>query len=308
MSVIEAFQKTRAKYINEIEQQNNFGNSGKNFRNNELEICGDKNVGMTMGVFIADSNEQTFRVIKGFRSLRISKEIAEKYDIKNHELRLCNSDQYLNATPEEKKLIDALNAKLEQIEKNWDAWDGKISKYPPRYVESYTIQYMKVLQKLDAKGTPVEMDPGVKVIKAKAKGYLRAFDSYIESLYKATGGYEFLNDFIERTNKHRTQKYILKVSRPKFYEFVFSSVAQPVEITDEDLETASDLYKEVVDVTRVNSETLKKWGRMINAEYNEIKNKVEGKVETPAPVQPEPAPEPVKAEPVAEEDDDNPFA
>ena len=316
MSAIDKFLKTREKYQAEMAQSNSLGKGAGNYKgSNEMDLCGDKNLGMTMGVYISDKNDVPYRVIKGYRTFRINKEIAEKYGIKNFELRLCDPDEYM-VGDKEKQTIANLIKKLESVEKNWNAWEGKIAKYKPTYSEALTIQYMKVLQRLDSKMTPVQLDPGVKVLKSRSKAYYRAFDSLISSNQVATGGYEFLGDLISREVKERNVKYTIQVTRSQYYNFTISSVPAKTEITDDDLNVAGDLNTEVVDITKVDLDVLNKWNKMFNEEYQAIKNTVlENSVEA------QPAPQPVveKTEPVApvataqtpspdEEDIDDPFA
>lgn len=315
-NAVENFLKTREKYKAQMAQSNTTGKGQGNFKgSNELDLCG-KNLGMTMGVFIDDINQIPYRVIMGFRSFRINKEVAQKYDIKNFELRLADPKEYANASESEKELISKLIKKIETVEKNWSAWEGKIAKYPPRYVDAMTIQYMKVLQKLDANMNPdPNVSPGVKVLKSRSKAYYRAFDALVSSTQAATGGLEFLGDLISRDVKNRNIKYSIQVTRPQYYNFVITQVPAHTEITDEDLRVAGDLNTEVVDVTRVDVETLNKWNKMFNEEYKAIKDSVEQGSQEPVvtPVvtaEPEEVPAPAPEEPkVADSfDDSDPFS
>ena len=293
MNPIDAFLKTREKYKAEMAQSNSLGKNAGNFKgNNEMDLCGDKNLGMTLGVFLSDKNGIPYRIIKGYRTFRIDKEVAKKYDIKNYELRICDPEEYINATDQEKELITRLIKKFESVEKNWEAWEGKIAKFKPTYSDTLTIQYMKVLQKLDAHNNPVSVEPGVKVLKSRSKAYYRAFDALISSNQVATGGYEFLSDLISRETRERNVKYTIQVTRSQFYNFVITSVPAKTEITDVDLAAADDLTTEVININRVDVETLNKWNKMFNDEYQAIKNGVEQGAVPPAP--------PAQSEPVVE--------
>lgn len=304
-SVIDKFLKSREKNLSQMAQNNNPGKGAGHYKgSNEMDLCGDKNLGSTMGVFIADKNDIPYRVIKGFRQFRINKEVAEKYGIKDFRLRVCDPSEYLNATDAERALISKIVKKLESVENNWEAWEGKIAKYKPTYSETLTVQYMKVLQKLDQHNTPVTLDPGVKVLMSRSKAYFRSFDNFTSSNQAATGGWEFLSDLLSRDVRERSVKYVIKVTRAQFYNFTITSVPAKTEITEDDLNTAGDLNTEVVDITRVDVDTLNKWNKMFNDEYQNIKNGVEKDAIPPAPpVEPEPAPAPV-----TEEVDEDPFS
>ena len=323
MTIEEQFKATRDKYKNQVAGNNNFGNGGRSFKgDNELDICGPKGLGTIMGVYINDKNNVPYRIINGYRSIRINKEIAEKYDIKNYELRVCDSREY-NCSDEDKKLIDKIIQKIDFVRDNWDAWEGKICKYPPQYYGAYTVQYMKVLQKLDQNQSPVQIDPGVKVIKSRSKAYIQQFDSLSNGMIAGYGGLSFLSDFLGRNVGDRQNKYIISTKRPQIkYEFSISSIMAPTQVTQEDLDKAGDLDTEVIDVTKVNRELLEKWNTMFNSEYASLKSVAEAgstpahEVITPAtapeptPASVTPAPE-VHSEPAPIQsvpEDDNPFA
>lgn len=320
MTIEEQFNATRNKYKNQVAGNNTFGNGGRSFKgDNELDICGPKGLGTIMGVYVNDKNNVPYRLIDGYRSLRINKEIAEEYGIKNYELRVCDSRQY-NCSDEDKQLLDKIIQKIDFIRDNWDAWDGKICKYPPQYYGVYTIQYMKVLQKLDQNQTPVQIDPGVKVIKSRSKAYIQQFDSLSNGMIAGYGGLSFLSDFLGRNVGNRQNKYIISTKRPQIkYEFSISSIQAPVPITQEDLDKAGDLDTEVIDVTKVNRELLEKWNSMLTSEYQKIKGVAnQGAIPAHEVITPESAPDPtpavahtpvneVHSEPVSEPDD-NPFA
>lgn len=313
MSAIDKFLSVRNKYKSEMDAGNALGKGQGHFKgSNEFDLCGDKNLGSTMGVFISDVNEAPYRVIKGVRTIRINKEIADQYGIKDFRLRIADPDEYL--IPEaDKEIIRKLNKKVEAVEQNWDAWEGKICKFRPTYNDLLTIQYMKVLQKLDVHNNPVQMDPGVKVIMSRSKAYFRAFDGFISNNEAATGGYEFIDDLLSRTPKTRNTKYVIKVTRAQYYNFVITPVTAPTEITEEDIRIAGDLNTEVVDVTKINKEELAKWNKMFNEEYLKIKNGVEKGSVPPQPApEPTPMPEPEPApapQPVVEEEvETDPFA
>lgn len=301
-SVIDKFLKSREKSLGEMTNDNTLGKGAGRFKgSNEMDLCGDKNLGSTMGVFIMDKNDEPYRIIKGFRQFRINKDIADKYGIKDFRLRLCDPSEY-NCSDEERELISKLVKKFESVEKNWEAWEGKIAKYKPTYSETLTVQYMKVLQKLDQHNNPVNIDPGVKVIMSRSKGYFRAFDSFTSSNQVATGGWEFLSDLLSRDVRERNTKYVIKVTRSQFYNFTIAAVTAKTELTDDDLNVAGDLYTEVVDVTKVDVDTLKKWNKMFNDEYQNIKNGVEqGSVPPAPPAQPEPVVSTVETATVTQE-------
>ena len=307
MSVIDKLKATREKYLAEMTANNQMGNS-KNYKgSNELDLCGDRNLGMTMGVFVSDVNDVPYRIIKNYRSFRINREIAEKYDIKDFRLRICDPSEYLDSvSDEDKRKIAQLCKILDSVKENWEGvWKERISKYAPQITPKFTIQYMKVLQRLDSNNTPVQMEPGIKVLTSRTPAYFRAFDDFIQSTQVTTGGYDFLTDMLSKDSRERKLKYCIKSSRPQFYSFVITSVPAATELTDDDIKQIHDLNTEVIDITQVDSEALSKWIRMFHDENQAIKEGVyKGSVEP----QPEPQPEPAPWEaPSAPEEVPDPF-
>jgi len=331
---IETFKKTRKKAQMEMVQQK----ATKTFSspNKEIQLCGKKNVGILFGCFIADKNNLPYRIIKGYRYFRINKQIAEKYGIKDFALRICDPDQYCYSEgpqgEEEKKLITKLTKVLESVEQGFEGiWKDRIALYPPQYNKHMTIQYMKVLRRTDLAGVDVkDFDPGVKVIMSRSDAYYRRFEGFIDDQNTITNNLEeVLMELLSRDKKNRTCKYMIKSVLPpnvKSYEFTIQQIpeAKGIEITENDLYDASDLNKEIIDITEgsIDIDELNKWCTMFKEEYKEIKNSVmngttEDKKEdvppTPEPtvVKEEPKPEPkveVKApDPAPVEDLDNPF-
>lgn len=312
MSVLDSFNKARAAAQAKMAKTNT--TSRKFIGQNEVQLCG-KGQGMYFGAFLLDSNEAPIRIIDGYRRIRIDKSAAEKYGITNYELRLCDPSNYINPTEEQKKLVTRLNKMLEEVERNWDAWQGKVAKYAPTWTKHMTIQYMKVTRKSDGQGVDVkDFEPGVKVIMSRSDAYFRAFDEFITSQNAIQGGMEFITNMMARDVRHRPSTYMIKSSLPegaKSYAFSFQEVSRPVDITDEDLRLADNLNREVVDITEggINVEELSKWDKLFRDTYANMKNEVFSESEDPISI-PEvapseeitaPAPEPVKEEVKVEE-------
>ena len=307
-SVIDSFNKARAMAQAKMMQPTT--TSTKKFAGrNEVQLCG-RGVGMYFGAFILDTEGVPLRVIDGYRSLRVNREVAEKYGIDNYELRICDPSNYKDLTPEQSKLIGTLNKMLEEIGKNWDAWQGKIAKYPPRWNRHLTIQYMKIVRKSDLQGIDVQdFEPGVKVIMSRSDAYFKAFDEFITAQNTINGSMDFISNMVARDVRHRPCMYLVKSSLPagaKSYSFAFQEVARPVDLTDEDLRLANDLNKEVVDITNVNTEELIKWNHLFKDTYASIK---EGVYENSEPAIVEEKVKAVEAEPPKEEfsSEDDPF-
>jgi len=308
-NVLDAFNKSRAA----AQAKMNKSSSGprKFFSQNEVSLCGNKNVGMFFGAYIWDTNSQPFRIIEGYRTFRINKDVAEKYGIKNYQLRLCNPSNYVNPTDEQLAVVTKLDKMLEQINNDWGAWKDKLSPYPPTWNKHLTIQYMKLTRRSDNNGVDVQgFEPGVKVITSRSDAYFRTFDEFINSQNVINGGMDFVTNMLSRDVRQRQTSYMIKSSFPegsKSYVFAIQELQRAVEITDEDLRAAQDLYKEVVDVTEgaIDVEELNKWLKLFRDTYIGIKNGVMGTVDEPiadaqievptvsAPVTPTPTPEPV---------------
>ena len=325
---IETFKKTRKKAQMEMVQQK----PTKTFKkfDNELQLCGKKNVGIVFGCFIADKNNVPYRIIKGYRYFRINKDIADKYDIKDFALKICDSDQYIFHDGEqgetERKLIDKLIKVIDTVRDGFDAWKDKIALYPPQYYRHMTLQYMKVLRRTDLTGSDVpNFEPGVKVIMSRSDAYYRRFEGFIDDQNTITNNLEeVLMELLSREKKIRSSRFMIKSVLPpnvKSYEFTIQQIPEPkgIEITENDLYDASDLNKEVIDITEggVDVEELTKWCTMFKEEYKEIKNEIMSSGSTEEPKEekikaPEPAPEPKPVAPEVKEseasEEDNPFA
>ena len=277
---------------------------------NELPLCGAKNVGMTFGVFLMDKNDLPYRIINGYRSFRINKEVADKYDIKNYVLRVCDPSQYIGISDEDKKLVEALNKLLEKVEADWSAWENKIAKYPPQWNRHMTIQYMKVSRRASLDGTEIAgFEPGVKVLMSKSDAYFRKFEGYIDDQQTISGNLEdVIREILSRDQRVRNTQFMLKAVLPpnvKSYEFTLQQIPKITEITDEDLRLADDLNREVVDITSVDSEEMKKWIKMFKETYAEIKNGVMDV--TPTATVQEPVVTAVKPAPAPIDSDVDPF-
>ena len=293
MSVLDSFNKARAAAQAKMARTNT--TNRKFVGQNEIQLCG-RGVGMYFGAFILDSNSVPLRIIDGYRRIRIDKSSAEKYGITNFELRLCDPSNYINPSEEKLKLVTRLNKMLEEVERNWDAWQGKIAKFPPSWNKHMTIQYMKVTRKSDGQGVEVkDFEPGVKVLMSRSDAYFRAFDEFITSQNAIQGGMDFINNMVARDVRHRPSTYMIKSSLPegaKSYAFSFQEVSRPVDITDEDLRLADDLNREVVDITEsgISVEELSKWDKMFRDTYANMKNEVFSESEDPIDI-PEVAPQ-----------------
>lgn len=322
--LIEAFKRTRAAAQTQMSKP-----SGRVFYSSkdEVELCGTKNLGMIFGVFLADKNNVAYRIINGFRRFRINKEVADKYGIKSYELRICDPEQYINISPEDKKIVETLNKLLEKVEADWKGcWESRnIAKYPPTWNRHLTVQFMKVSRRATASGNDYEkFEPGVKVLMSRSDAYYRTFESYIEDQTVATQDMEgVVTAMLSRDERVRSQQYMIKTSQPeKKYEFSITAISKVTEITDDDLASAADLNRVVVNVVDVDVEEFKKWIKLFSDTYAEIQNSVYGEgeeekkaeevsspVEETAPtseaVTEEPSP--VVEEKKEETEEDNPF-
>lgn len=313
MSVLDSFNKARAAAQAKMAKTNT--TNRKFVGQNEIQICG-KGQGMYFGAFLLDSNNVPIRIIDGYRRIRIDKSAAEKYGITNFELRLCDPSNYINPTEEQKKLVTRLNKMLEEVEKNWDAWQGKIAKYPPSWNKHMTVQYMKISRRCDSQGVDIkDFEPGVKVLMSRSDAYFRAFDDFLTAQNAIHGGMDFISNMVDRDVRHRPSTYMIKSTLPdtaKSYAFSIQEVNRPMDITDEDLRVADNLNREVVDITEggINVEELSKWDKMFKETYMAMKNEVFSETQDPIEI-PEvqikkeevkaPEPEPVKEEVKVEE-------
>lgn len=315
---LENFKKARA-----AAQLQMSGEKSQNRRifagSNELPLCGSKNVGMTFGVFLMDKNDLPYRIINGYRSFRINKEVAEKYDIKNYVLRVCDTSQYIRRSPdgtvglgeEDLKLVETLNKLLEKVSADWAAWEGKISKYPPQWSRHMTLQYMKVLRRAGLDGTEIQgFEPGVKVLMSRSDAYYRRFEGYIEDQVNISGNLDdVIREMMSRDQRVRNTQFMLKAVLPpnvKSYEFTLQQIPRITELTDDDLKLADDLNREVVDITYINADEMRKWIRMFKDTYDFIRT---GVMNDPQPATDSKVHEEVASTPVVESqtEEDDPF-
>ena len=136
----------------------------------------------------------------------------------------------------------------------------------------------------------------------------------------------FIGSIFDRALTTRNTRFMIQVSKPEIkYEFMITTALGTTMLKDEDLAKASDLNKEVVDITPegFNESELRAWERMFTEEFEAVKTAVyknasspvlsthasEPKVEKPVdPKVTQMKLENVMAGASAEAEDDNPFA
>lgn len=319
---IEIFNKIREQSQQSIKIQ-----SKKKTNYDVVDLCGKNNLGYTQGVYVFDAQGVYVRVINGYRRFITNKEMVDKYQLPSYALEICDAEQYQGLTPENKELVQNLTKLMVVASNNFDAFGGKIGKYPPTYSKHLTIQYMKITSRADLNGNTRADDNGMKVITSRSDGYFKAFDRYIESQkIGSNGNMSFIGSIFDRALTTRNTRFMIQVSKPEIkYEFMITTAMGTTMLKDEDLAKASDLDKEVVDITPegFNESELRAWERMLTEEYEAVKTAVyknasspvlsthasEPKVEKPVdPKVTQMKLENVMAGATAEEDDDNPFA
>ena len=301
-----------------------------------VDLCGKYNLGYTQGVYVFDSHGAYMRIICGHRKFITNKEMVEKYHLPSYALELCDAEQYQGLTPENAELVRNLTRLLTVVKDNFDAFGGKIGKYPPTYSKHLTIQYMKITLRSDLNGNTRDKDNGMKVITSRSDGYFKAFDRYIESQKVGSNGdMSFIGTIFDRSLTTRNTRFMIQVTKPEIkYEFMITTAMGTTMLKDEDLARASDLNKEVVDITPegFNAEELRAWERMFTEEFDAVKTAVYKNASSPVLGTPVSEPkvegsadskavencidskvtqmkvENVMAGATAEEDDDNPFA
>ena len=262
---IEKFIQIRKQYSDALGDSNQ-GSKKKYASEKELDFCRKSGLGFYTGVFLTDKDDNPYRYIFDYRSFRLSREKAQELGLRDYELRVCRPSEYKAATDSQREVIAEVVSYLAQLSELWDKCPDVQSvtgaKYGPSYAKNLMIMYMKVTKKQDAKGAKDDnFVPGVKVLMSRSPNFGRQFEAFIENYKNAYGGYEaFLPNFIDRNTQKRTQCISLSVARPQFYSFTINSIPMATEITNEDLEDASHIEEEVVDVKNApDMETLNIW-------------------------------------------------